>query len=556
MVLGNPVWGKDFFDRLKEREKLHYCFNEFKEGRRNNLAIIGLRKIGKTSLIKQFIFELEQKKEKCFIIDVYLPEKDTESFISRVLMEIIKGSLKKMKIKEVSLNIDSALDIIQTKYPRSTLLIMKIFKELNNKKYDLAFTLLFDLLDIFSKEFKNKIVIFLDEFQRLVEYEKDIESPIDKFRERLMLLDNCLFIVSGSSVGMLNRLIASSKSPLYGHLDKISLRVFNFEDSIEFINKKKRKNIEIGKNKILFLYEITNGNPFYLDIIINEFNLHKFNLHNNGGVKKINNTLFQEILMKQIFKVDGRIYSYFDSLMEQSLTQRGAKNYSKILFSLSDNNRRPSKISKDTKIPFTTLPAYLKKLQELELIEKIKRKKGSKISEYDFIDSMFKLWIKYVYSMKEDVLFLNIKDEIKIKQDNLNQMMETFHTQIGQSYEVRIRELFRKFNNEIIDDVLLPKFSEVENLNSEIEIDVVAKNKEHTWVVEITKEHMNYPKFNKFKKKLELFKEKVTKKIIILTCGIDKKVEETAKKEGYEIWHLDFINKLMKEYSLYRILPL
>jgi len=50
MVLGDPVSGKDFFDRNTERGILYSSLEDFEKGQKRNVAIIGLRKIGKTSL--------------------------------------------------------------------------------------------------------------------------------------------------------------------------------------------------------------------------------------------------------------------------------------------------------------------------------------------------------------------------------------------------------------------------------------------------------------------------------------------------------------------------
>jgi AAA+ ATPase superfamily predicted ATPase len=58
MVLGDPVSGRDFFDRNREMGILFSTLEEFKNKGKRNIALIGIRKIGKTSIIKEFIRRL------------------------------------------------------------------------------------------------------------------------------------------------------------------------------------------------------------------------------------------------------------------------------------------------------------------------------------------------------------------------------------------------------------------------------------------------------------------------------------------------------------------
>jgi len=49
---GKPVTGKYFINREKELKKIHDILSEIPKGGGNNIALIGLRRTGKTSLLK------------------------------------------------------------------------------------------------------------------------------------------------------------------------------------------------------------------------------------------------------------------------------------------------------------------------------------------------------------------------------------------------------------------------------------------------------------------------------------------------------------------------
>jgi Archaeal ATPase. len=56
---GRPVTGRYFVDREKEMEKIYTILSEIPRGGGNNIALIGLRRTGKTSLLKNLKFDFE-----------------------------------------------------------------------------------------------------------------------------------------------------------------------------------------------------------------------------------------------------------------------------------------------------------------------------------------------------------------------------------------------------------------------------------------------------------------------------------------------------------------
>lgn len=556
MVLGDPVSGKEFFDRNKELGVLFSVLEEFERQQKRNLAIIGIRKIGKTSLIKEFIRKLNKNKPKIICLDIYLPEQNPHSFFRNCIASIVLELMRKINfsIKTNTMTLEEALKIIEQDFPRTALSIKNLISYMSHNKLDEAFSYLFNVFGVVKKETDNPIIIFFDEFQRLCDYISDIPSPIDSFREKIMNQKEILYIISGSAVGMLNRLISSSKSPLYGHFEILPIRGFSYKDAYQFIVTKKEKDFPLNDTHISFLYEITNGNPFYLDIFVHSLKRHcKFK-----KVKRVSDSALEEVLINQIFKTEGSIYSYFNLLLEQSLEKSGSSYYTEIIRSIALGNKRPSKISKDTNIPITTLPSYLKKLQELELIKRSDlTKKNSRVAEYELIDVLFELWLKYVYSIRNDPLLRDIEIKIKIFKNNISKMIQDYNSELGRGYEARIRELFSNFNNEEYLGMFFPKFKSVERKNIEgEEIDVFCKTDNgEVWISEISKSKIDKNEIEKIKGKVDKIrkKDKVKEVIIIAIKDIDKEAIDLAKSYKFRFLGISDLNNLLKRKGMFRI---
>ena len=149
MVLGDPVSGKEFFDRNKEQGILFSTLDDFEKGQKRNIAIIGLRKIGKTSLIKEFIRRLHKTKPKIICLDIYLPEQNPQNFFKNCVGSIIVELFRIMdlQLKTNIPTLESAMIIIEQDYPRTTLAIKNLVTYLELNKNEEAFDYLFSLFE-------------------------------------------------------------------------------------------------------------------------------------------------------------------------------------------------------------------------------------------------------------------------------------------------------------------------------------------------------------------------------------------------------------------------
>lgn len=555
MVLGDPVSGREFYNRNKEMAVLFSTLRDYEKGIKKNLAIIGLRKIGKTSLIEEFIRKIHETKREIICLEIYLPEQNPKNFlrscIGSIAFELLK--LTGYKLKTDSFTLSQATSMIGPGFPRTALAISNLMGYMQDNNLEEGFNYLFSLFNVLREESNYPLIVFLDEFQRLHEYAKDISSPIDKFREKIMNQKKILYVISGSAVGMLNKLISSTNSPLYGHFEKMHLRGFDFKDAYSFIVTRKPNILSLGDVMIGFLYEITNGNPFYLDILLHDMvRSCKFNKK-----KAISEEVIENTLIRQIFSAEGRIYSYFNSLIEQSLEKSGSKYYIEIIKSIASGNRRPSQISKNMGKKRTTLPYYLKKLQEIEIIKRVEREENSKISEYEFVDSLFELWIKQVYSLRKDPLLRDINLKMRIFKDNMSKIISNYSAEIGRGNESRIRELFTKFNCVSVSGLIIPKFDKVDRkIILGEEIDIFCKKNGEVWIAEVTKSNIDIYEIENIKQKTDKIKtkENVRQVIVISIKEIDSGAIDLCKRYNFKVWTLETVNKLLKKFGMFKIL--
>lgn len=222
-------------------------------------------------------------------------------------------------------------------------------------------------------------VLVIDEFPRLVAEDDSIPSRFQKFVDEYLQSTATTLILTGSSIGMMEDLMAY-ENPLYGRrTGQIDLRAFSFRDALPLLPGE-------FEDQIRF-YSVFGGIPFYLDQIDAAQTLME---NVRDRICDRNAVLNQEprMLVKQEFRSPAR--------------------YLSILESVASGKTRPKRIADDTDIPLQSISKYLAKLESIRLLEHTKpvtsRHTRSRDGIYTLGDHFFEFWYRFIYPNMSDVV--------------------------------------------------------------------------------------------------------------------------------------------------------
>ncbi|MFH0954491.1 MAG: ATP-binding protein [Candidatus Micrarchaeota archaeon] len=541
--LGDPVSGEYFINREQELGVLQRRLDGFLKGeQKRNIAIIGHRKIGKTSLTSEFI--KKNKSKDCLFVPIYIPENSPGSLMRRAIGELLAAAVfhKTQKMSSF-LNLNDVIALAREHFPKTVNVALN-FPETDDDPE--AFRRILILFDALQKESGLPLVIIFDEFQRLAD--PKYGNAIDSFREMIPKQALIWYLISGSSVGMLTQIVSSSDSALFGHFEQQLIGEFDFTNSVKLIQHR-LKDVKIGQTETAFFYELTNGNPYYLDLI--SFRIK--DLCAERGIDRVNDDVIVTALTFELFTAGGGIYTHLTSLIEQSFEKRGFGTYVELIKAIAKGNTRLADIGRESNIELTSLPRYVKKLIDLDFIKKVD---GPDTVNYLFIDEMFQDWLKNVFLLREDTFSPDITTKKKVFEKKMTEILGNYKTEIGKGNEARVRELFQALDGtDRIGDYALPKFDSVSNFNFQgVEIDIVAQANKQEWFVEVTDSYLDIGDAKEFLKKLEKIGRKEKNKILVGLNGIKPTLEEFCKQNDIRLLRLSEINLLLKKYSKKRIL--
>jgi AAA+ ATPase superfamily predicted ATPase len=371
--IGGPVVKEDFYDRKDILETLE---KELKKGS-IGFALYGLRRIGKSSILKEFT--IKTKMVPIYIDITNIHPFSLENFYDAIFNSTIHAFKDKKKLP-LKINIK---EILNSSFTTLLSILKRVEINVNIKEYlemKLAFKegkanlqdLLnksFSVIENLSKETKIRSVLIMDEFQLIENLDKNLFWAI---RSIIQNWKYAGIIVAGSEISMLKQITSMKTSPFYMLLKIKEIGPFNKEESIIMLKDKFTKlNLKFNEKDLEIIHNLTGGYPFYLQWL--------------GD--KIYDTQEKEItldLIKQAYEVlmlEGETIFAID-------LEKISENEKCILIELSKGTLNMSGLSKKVNKPMSSVSKFIERLVEKSYLKKIKA------GLYDFTDPLLKEYLK------------------------------------------------------------------------------------------------------------------------------------------------------------------
>lgn len=240
-----------------------------------------------------------------------------------------------------------------------------------------------NIFEYLAERCGKRILLAIDEFPFIVDKFPEILSVLQDKWDNKLKDSKIMLVLSGSSIGMMEKYALDQKSPLYGRrtgqwkvepLEARNLRDFFPEYSIE---------------EIVRLYACIDAIPGYLA---------KF----DPGKSVYDN------LKEKIFSKGEFLYEEVEILLREEF--RDPSNYVSIISSIAGGLTAFNEVYTKTGLDKSMLSKYLYTLESLGIVQKnipvtetgkaILRSKGAK---YSLKDNFFDFWLKFVYLNKQEL---------------------------------------------------------------------------------------------------------------------------------------------------------
>jgi len=253
------VTGKRFCNRQKEKKLL----KEFIKQKRP-AVLISPRRYGKSSLAHESVEELKYPFCMIDFLTAYNDDSLCTSIIqgvSELISKIMPINMKTISILEKYFHgLTAAI-----RYKFITLEFTSPVEKLDPVRQVLE---MLRGLEKLAKKLNKTVVVFIDEFQRVLETEKG-EAIQGSIRNVAQTTKNIAFLFSGSSRHMLSKAFDDPNQPLYMMCEKMFLERISIKDYVPYIQEaaKIKWSKELGASEVERIIELSEAHPFYVNYL-------------------------------------------------------------------------------------------------------------------------------------------------------------------------------------------------------------------------------------------------------------------------------------------------
>jgi len=488
-----------FTNRAHELAFLEGVAEDLRRGQPRHVAIFGLRRIGKTILCQEQMLRLLVQGD---IIPAYMNMEDLctapEIFAQRYIGLTCFWALARGEGPvDPYLTVEQLLDTEAVDVPLVARTAGALTRQLSLSKpdYGVLLKLAFDFPDQLGQALGRRLMCFLDEFPELSSLGNfpGVGDPLKHFRASLQQQSQVSYVITGSAIAVMERLIRDHESPLFLQFRTLELRPFTREDTRELVEKLVLSPVEVMVGPLspavqAAIHTYTFGHPFYVTALAE-----RLRELAPAGSKEVDVQKVQQAFLLEALSRQGQIYGYCRYLYDISLQKaRGYGLLKALLQVLAEEEGLPlSGVARRLRRQASATREYLRWLMEVDLVTE-------EDGRYYYRDPVLRFWVAYTSRGIEVDAFPRWKDLEGLVAD-LAERFQRVSTQLGRAKESEVRELLRNLAGQTVDGALLgqagtlaiPDFTRVEPYRSpdgRVEVDALAEpgqSDSERWVVEV-----------------------------------------------------------------------
>ncbi len=420
-----------FYGRHETLEILRKRVIDFKDGYRQNVAILGDRYIGKTSTLHKFFSEIDQRD----LIQIYInvENQDTSHFCRKLAASVLYQYAKHRRLASHE-EAELLIEAVQDDLPLSARQAKRVLAHVAHGRYLEAYQEAIALPQVFAKESGLFCVVVLDEFHCLEEW--DIPAVFQELGKTVMTQKQCLYIVSSSMPETAQVILSEKLSLLFGNFEVVFLEPFSIKTCHEYIAYH-LGDVRISPALRDFLIDFTGGRPLYLRLLLEEI-VHLSAVHRQQEVFL---PLFTQAVERMIFNSWGVLTRHFDVLIDGLSSGRGNSLHTDILVALARGRRKVKDLARDIGVKQTALAPRLTRLAAGGYI--VKNEKFFYIK-----DKLFRYWLTFVFQTRREMIDSDPQTARERFRAEFGRAFEEFKASMSQDVSTRIVELLHCFDDD------------------------------------------------------------------------------------------------------------
>ena len=382
-IVGKPVSGEYFINREDELAKVKTLLLGVASGKINNIMIIGLRRVGKTSLLYNVARQISTKRGKIIPVIYDCLGTSTKSRFARQFMDTVSDTYVKLSgdkayKQKLSSFVKKGFEWAEKHVSESEVGLAEYIKfriKWSDTKADEDELLQSALKypEELARTREVSFIIMMDEFQELLKWGDDF---LKLLRTIAQSQERVAYAFTGSAPTMIRNIVYRQRSPFYRQLTEIQVKRLPEEVVRKFVKTRLAKvKLDISNTALDKVVYHSSGFPYYVQRL--GLNMYLKSLSGKGW-RNIEGDKVEACYEEMLMQFDGEFTTYF------TLFSDFEKN---TLIALSKGNSSPTSIATELRKPISSVPQILDRLINADVVEKYTA------ASYRIADPVFSDWL-------------------------------------------------------------------------------------------------------------------------------------------------------------------
>ncbi len=539
----DPAIGKAFFPPKKLLAVLRKRLADFRKDYRQNLALVGHRGVGKTSVLANVARSLSGTALTPIYVAVY-PEA-LAHFANRLMGSLLAAALAPWQSPS-GWATGAPLRRARRLYPKTVRLMRSVRSLAGRGQNEAALTELFSLPRVLAEEKRAKVVLFLDDFDHLSDL--PVPDPFGILGREVMIAKDTLFVVASSRPFRARQILNEKLTLLFGRFDVIGVEPFSWEAAEAFLAFKFR-HLALRKRLRRFLFHLSGGIPLHLDALTGR----GMAVTTGGALAGIRPDAFIAALRDELFLGGGWLHQYFQGVLEGLQKTRGLSRGGEVLVAVARGHKATRAAAQWLSMRQGEVARILTRLVEEDALVK----RGA---VYDLPDPLFRFWLSEVLYPRRLHVGLDMEDLVRAFEDRLRREMAAVREDEEKGFVKRLEELMKSFANERVElgekAVRLPAFDDVVTRKQAGALPaLVGSRRGARWVVRVAEDRVSEQHVRSFLEEARALRKgaRCLERILIPLRGMELNACILAKEAHVGIWDPQTLNQLFDLYGKSRL---
>ncbi len=521
------------------------------QGDQRHLALLGLRRIGKTMLLDEVRVRHPEKCIPKLPLDVVVstPEDFALEMMATVLEAACNSRGIKRKVTTQETSITTAAGLLgEAVLPG----VEEILDLINESSYGrlIPKTLLFPWA--VSHTLDLPMLVILDEFQsiRKLQNFKNTDNLWAAMREALDRRGRVAFVVAGSVVTLMRQILHEGNDPLFTRFREVELPPFGVPDTQDLaVGLWERGGMTWTQNAIQRLHILSQGFPFYA---------HTLALAAADQARPTTSVVdgdhVDAAFQLEMLDPNRTLSIYCQYLYQQAIGDIRGENIPDAILRRLARAEGSTRRDMARAVRRSEGQAQVNRvIDELIRIDVLALRDG----RLWFVDPVLPIWIALERERRDPITVLqNPQARAKVIQ-SYQERLQSLQDAMGEMFEKRVHNVLRQFRGQVVsgklfgctEQLVLPTINEVRNMelpdpegefsgsSGSVEIDAIAGGSQ-TWAVEC--KHcaggVTVAYVNKFLRACKFYEEKTSRKIdrrwYVSQTGFRSDAREKCLEEG------------------------